>query len=103
MIYKIGKSIAIVSLMGYLIAMGLELWRPGFVVFFWNPQWLLLVFVVGLFFMRGAPERTSKPPHLALRITFAIVGAALVGTLFSHGKTALLVGGATFLLILGFV
>lgn len=108
MMSKIGKIIATISLLGYLFALILEMWRPGFVVSFWNPQWFLVVFVGGLLLISFTEIRSpeirsteirSRGIPLALRLVFAIVMAALVWTVFPSLKIAWLAAGATFFLI----
>lgn len=65
MAYKLGKTLAAISMIGYLIAMVLEAWRPGFVVFFWNPQWLILAAIIGIIFalVNKPVEQKSCPQY----------------------------------------
>lgn len=55
---SIGRTIAVVAVLSYLVAMALEAWRPGFVTFFWNPQILLIVAIIGA--ILGARGKPSK-------------------------------------------
>lgn len=58
-IAKIGKTLAWVALVSYLIALALEWWRPGFVTFFWNPQILLIIAIFGAILgARGASPKS---------------------------------------------
>lgn len=95
-----GSIIATIFLVAYLFAAALEAWRPGFVTFFWNPQWLLFGFVFGLILTWKAPERKTRKLPFLVRLILAIVGGALVWITLPAGGTTQTASFATFLLLL---
>lgn len=99
--HAITKTIAWVAVLAYAAAMILEFWRPGFVVFFWNPQWLLLVAIAA-----AAASSFETPPTrrawqtVVFFVILAIVSTMMVWQVFPpSGSRWLATVGIIFLMI----
>lgn len=94
MFVKIGRTIAIVSIGGYVLALILEWWRPGFVTFFWNPQMLIPVAIVGTVMGSGETMyHTHRVRIIVFRIVCAIVAIGSTLVAIPAGATRWVVAG----------
>lgn len=97
---NIGRTLAWVAFVAYLVAMALEAWRPGFVTFFWNPQLLLIFAIIGVILGAwGEPARRKRWLTLAFFFALAIVSAIAIWQSFPPSGSRFLVTIATLLLI----
>lgn len=101
---EIGKTLSALMVVSYLFALLLELWRPGFVTFFWNPQILLVLAIIGA--ITGSIATTNKEKYVGsfvFFIIFAIVTLFLEVSLFPKSNTRIAVVLLTIILILIFI
>ncbi|MBI4133783.1 hypothetical protein HY478_04155 [Candidatus Uhrbacteria bacterium] len=101
---KISQTIAAVAIASYGAALALEWWRPGFVTYFWNPQILVPIAIVGM----ALAARAREPERRAWRsivffLALAIVGALLIWRIFPPSATRYLATGAVLVLAFAFV
>ncbi len=102
MISYCGRILASVALLSYVAALLFEAWRPGSVTYFWNPQILLLLAVIGAAVgtVGTAPARRWWRT-IVFFAALAIVGALLVWHAFSPSSTRALATVGTVLLVAG--
>lgn len=98
------KTVSWVSVLGYIAVLLFEAWRPGFVTFFWNPQWLLFIAIISAIF--SAQDTLSKRSALKTFVFFvilAIVGTFMIWHAFPSSGSRWIVTFGTLFLMFGAV
>ncbi len=100
MIFSFARILASVSGVSFVISLIIETWRPGFISFYWNPQWLILAFILGILVAIFDKEKPIKGYPQAIRLLLAIIVALGIYHLFPVSGTGWIVSIGAFLLVL---
>ncbi|MDP3985657.1 MAG: hypothetical protein Q8P82_02730 [bacterium] len=77
------RTITETAIVGYSAALVLEWMQPGFVTFFWNPQWLLVLALLGLVGVGfSAPAPSRLPGTIVFSFLFVIVAIGILLQIF---------------------
>lgn len=101
---SLGRILATIGFLSYGLVLLLEWWRPGFVTYFWNPEILLILALLGVFLScRGSDSK----PRMLRTVIFLLFSVMILVPIIWYSLPSLgsriIMGGATFLLIVSLV